>query len=118
MDTGENIDLEVDEIIINHGYTSQASNLARCGLVMDEGMITMNQRGETNLPGIFTAGDCAIREGKVRLIAGAFNDAIVAVNSAKTYVEPTAAGMGYVSSHNELFREKNRDLEKSDSLKG
>lgn len=116
--TGENIKLEVDEIIVSHGYTSQASNLARCGLDMDEGMIAMNQRGETNIPGIFTAGDCAIREGKVRLIAGAFNDAIVAVNSAKTYVEPTAAGMAYVSSHNELFREKNRDLEKSDSLKG
>ena len=116
--TGENIRLEVDEVIISHGYTSQASNLARCGLVMNEGLVAMNQLGETNMPGIFTAGDCAEREGKVRLIAGAFNDAIVAVNSAKTYVEPTAAGMAYVSSHNELFREKNRDLEKSDSLKG
>ena len=51
-DTGENIVLEVDEMIISHGYTSQVSNLARCGLVMDDGMIAMNQLGETNIPGI------------------------------------------------------------------
>ncbi|WP_434756503.1 NAD(P)/FAD-dependent oxidoreductase [Paenibacillus amylolyticus] len=108
--TGENIRLEVDEVIISHGYTSQTSNIARCGLVMNEGVISMNHLGETNISGVFTAGDCANREGKVRLIAGAFNDAIVAVNSAKIYVEPTADEMAYVSSHNELFREKNRDL--------
>ncbi|WP_342551636.1 NAD(P)/FAD-dependent oxidoreductase [Paenibacillus sp. FSL R7-0652] len=108
--TNEVMRLDVDDVIISHGYTSHVSNLSRCGLAMEEGMIGMNQLAETNVPGIFTAGDCASREGKVRLIAGAFNDAIVAVNSAKMYVEPAAAGMAYVSSHNELFREKNRAL--------
>ncbi|MGQ8872954.1 NAD(P)/FAD-dependent oxidoreductase [Paenibacillus sp. TSA_86.1] len=109
--TGETTRLEVDEVIVSHGYTSHVSNLAGCGLELHEGMIGMNQLAETNVPGIFTAGDCATREGKVRLIAGAFNDAVVAVNSAKMYLEPSAAGMAYVSSHNELFREKNRALE-------
>ncbi|MBB6022648.1 thioredoxin reductase (NADPH) [Paenibacillus sp. JGP012] len=108
--TGETIRLDVDEVIVSHGYTSHVSNLARCGLDMQEGMLVMNQLAETSVPGIFTAGDCATREGKVRLIAGAFNDAIVAVNSAKRFLEPNAAGMAYVSSHNELFREKNRAL--------
>ncbi|PYE51265.1 NAD(P)/FAD-dependent oxidoreductase [Paenibacillus barcinonensis] len=108
--TGESLRLDVDEVIVSHGYTSHVSNLARCGLDMHEGMFVMNPLAETSVPGIFTAGDCAMREGKVRLIAGAFNDAIVAVNSAKKYLEPDAAGMAYVSSHNELFREKNRAL--------
>ncbi|MCK6076446.1 NAD(P)/FAD-dependent oxidoreductase [Paenibacillus silvae] len=108
--TGETVRLDVDEVIVSHGYTSHVSNLARCGLDMHEGMLVMNQWAETSVPGIFTAGDCAMREGKVRLIAGAFNDAIVAVNGAKKFLEPAAAGMAYVSSHNELFREKNRAL--------
>ncbi|MNP72840.1 Ferredoxin--NADP reductase [compost metagenome] len=77
---------------------------------MSEGMIVMSQLAETNVPGIFSAGDCATHESKVRLIAGAFNDAIVAVNSAKQYLNPKAPKMAYVSSHNDIFREKNRHI--------
>lgn len=110
VDTGENVLLEVDEIVVSHGYTSHASGLARCGLEMSEGMIVMSQLAETNVPGIFSAGDCATHESKVRLIAGAFNDAIVAVNSAKQYLNPKAPKMAYVSSHNDIFREKNRHI--------
>ncbi|MEC0127646.1 NAD(P)/FAD-dependent oxidoreductase [Paenibacillus pabuli] len=108
--TGENILLEVDEIVVSHGYTSHVSDIARCGLEMSEGMIVMSRFAETNIPGIFSAGDCATHESKVRLIAGAFNDAIVAVNSAKQYLNPQAPQMAYVSSHNDLFREKNRQI--------
>lgn len=108
--TGKDILLEVDEVVVSHGYTSHVSELVRCGLEMSEGMIVMSRFAETNVPGIFSAGDCATHESKVRLIAGAFNDAIVAVNSAKQYLNPKAPQMAYVSSHNDLFREKNRQI--------
>ncbi|WP_440109692.1 NAD(P)/FAD-dependent oxidoreductase [Paenibacillus sp. QZ-Y1] len=110
MHSQENVLLDVDEVVVSHGYKSNVSDLASCGLVMNDGTILMSQLAETSIPGIFAAGDCATHDSKVRLIAGAFNDAIVAVNSAKKYLTPEAPDMAYVSSHNELFREKNRHI--------
>ncbi len=108
-----NVVLEVDDVVISHGYKSNLSDLASCGLKMDDGMVLMSHQAETSLPGVFAAGDCSTHESKVRLIAGAFNDAIVAVNSAKQYLKPDAPKMAYVSSHNEIFREKNRQIPSS-----
>ncbi|MDF2652942.1 MAG: FAD-dependent pyridine nucleotide-disulfide oxidoreductase, partial [Paenibacillus sp.] len=65
---------------------------------------------ETNQPGIFAAGDFVNYTSKVNLIAGAFSDAVLAVNSVKLYLDPQAARMAYVSSHNDRFKEKNRAL--------
>ncbi|WP_458462948.1 FAD-dependent oxidoreductase, partial [Paenibacillus sp.] len=110
MESQDNAVLEVDEVVISHGYKSNLSDLASCGLEMNDGMVLMSHHSETSLRGVFAAGDCATHESKVRLIAGAFNDAIVAVNSAKQYMTPDAPKMAYVSSHNEIFREKNRQI--------
>ncbi|WP_405170022.1 NAD(P)/FAD-dependent oxidoreductase [Paenibacillus sp. FSL H8-0280] len=110
MESQENVLLDVDEVVVSHGYKSNLSDLASCGLEMDDGMVLMSQHAHTNLPGIFAAGDCATHDSKVRLIAGAFNDAILAVNSAKKYLTPDAPMMAYVSSHNEIFREKNKQI--------
>ncbi|MBY0116105.1 NAD(P)/FAD-dependent oxidoreductase [Paenibacillus xylanexedens] len=110
MESQDNVFLDVDEVVISHGYKSNLSDLVSCGLAMDDGMVLMSHHAQTSLSGVFAAGDCATHESKVRLIAGAFNDAIVAVNSAKQYMTPGAPKMAYVSSHNEIFREKNRQI--------
>ena len=49
---------------------------------------------------------------KLHLIAGAFQDAANAVNSAKRFIEPEAHRSAMVSSHNEVFKERNRELVK------
>ncbi|MFP3803325.1 hypothetical protein, partial [Paraburkholderia sp. SIMBA_027] len=49
-------------------------------------------------------------DGKVNLLVGAFQDAVNAVNSAKKYIEPTAESIGIVSSHNEKFKEQNKQI--------
>ncbi|MNV53645.1 Ferredoxin--NADP reductase [compost metagenome] len=59
---------------------------------------------------MFAAGDFAHHESKLRLIAGAFTDAALAVNSAKLYIDPSADKVAYVSSHNDKFKEKNKAL--------
>ncbi|WP_237163390.1 hypothetical protein [Paenibacillus sp. BIHB 4019] len=64
----------------------------------------------TSVSGIFGAGDFITYGSKVRLIAGAFNDAVLAVNSAKLYLEPAASDMAGVSSHNARFFDKNKAL--------
>jgi thioredoxin reductase (NADPH) len=47
---------------------------------------------ETNMPGVFVAGDIAAAEGtvKLNLIAVGFAQAAVAVNVAKNYIDPKA----------------------------
>ncbi|MBP1963867.1 hypothetical protein J2Z65_003088 [Paenibacillus aceris] len=45
-------------------------------------------------------------------IAGAFHDAANAVNKAKQYIQPGANKFAMVSSHNEVFKERNRELVK------
>ena len=42
----------------------------------------MNQIGETNLPGVFAAGDVAGYEGKITLITVGFSEAALAANHA------------------------------------
>jgi len=44
------------------------------------------------------------------LIAGAFADAALAVNSAKLYMDPEASKAAYASSHNDRFKGKNKAL--------
>ena len=58
------------------------------------------------------AGDILNHEGKLHLIAGSFQDAVNAVNNAKRYIMPGAYGYGIVSSHNDIFKDKKRELVK------
>ena len=51
-----------------------------------------------------------IAGSKIHLIAGAYQDALHAVNSAKAYLDPTANPTARVSSHNETFDERNREI--------
>ncbi|WP_425325121.1 NAD(P)/FAD-dependent oxidoreductase [Paenibacillus dendritiformis] len=110
IESGEAERIEVDAVIVNHGLKSDFSGIAEWGLEMDHWNVYTGSKLETNMPGIYAAGDFASFPSKVNLIAGAFTDAALAVNSAKLYLEPEAHYMAYVSSHNERFAEKNRAL--------
>ncbi|MEK3878658.1 MULTISPECIES: NAD(P)/FAD-dependent oxidoreductase [unclassified Paenibacillus] len=110
IQTGEHEQLEVDAVIVNHGLRSDFGPLKDWGLDMGEWCANVSGKLETNLPGIFAAGDFVDHESKVRLIAGTFTDAVLALNSAKLYMDPTAEKVAYVSSHNDRFKEKNKAL--------
>jgi len=112
---GSKIQLSVDEVIINHGYERDKELTSNSGLnieMVDEYCIAGTPMSETSVPGLFAAGDILSHEGKLHLIAGAFQDAANAVNKAKQYIAPDAYGHGMVSSHNDIFKEKNRELVK------
>ncbi|AZB41073.1 NAD(P)/FAD-dependent oxidoreductase [Bacillus sp. FJAT-42376] len=113
LETGETADLNVDDVIINHGYEQDTSLLKNSGLqieMADDFYIAGNSTSETSVEGIYAAGDIISYEGKVNLIAGCFQDAANAVNKAKQYIEPTAQKFAMVSSHNEVFQKRNRQL--------
>ncbi|OAB40115.1 NAD(P)/FAD-dependent oxidoreductase [Paenibacillus glacialis] len=114
-ENGNKIQLSVDEVIINHGYERDKELTSNSGLnieMADEYGIAGSPMSETSVPGIYAAGDILNHEGKLHLIAGAFQDAANAVNKAKQYIMPEAYGHGMVSSHNDLFKDKNRELVK------
>ncbi|MGO4949392.1 MULTISPECIES: NAD(P)/FAD-dependent oxidoreductase [Paenibacillus] len=110
VDTGEIQVLNVDAVIVNHGLKSDFGPLRDWGLDMGEWHARVSEKLETNLPGIFAAGDFVEYGSKLYLIAGTFTDAALALNSAKLYIDPAADKAAYVSSHNSRFKEKNREL--------
>ncbi|GEB35826.1 MULTISPECIES: NAD(P)/FAD-dependent oxidoreductase [Brevibacillus] len=111
--TGEVEELAIDEVIINHGYERDRSLLQNSHVNLEmanEYFLAGTTTGATSEPGIFAAGDVISYDGKVHLIAGAFHDAANAVNQAKLYIQPEAHESGMVSSHNEIFQSRNREL--------
>lgn len=115
IEDGNVIQLPVDEVIINHGYERDKELTSNSGLnieMANEYSIAGSPLSETSVEGLYAAGDILNHEGKLHLIAGAFQDAANAVNKAKQYVIPDAYEYGMVSSHNEIFKEKNKELVK------
>ncbi|GGD58282.1 NAD(P)/FAD-dependent oxidoreductase [Paenibacillus nasutitermitis] len=110
LETGDSDILDVDAIIVNHGMKSDFGQILEWGLDMGEWHANVSEKLETNLPGVFAAGDFVTYGSKLHLIAGTFTDAALAVNSAKLYMDPAADKVAYVSSHNSRFKEKNKAL--------
>ncbi len=84
--------IPVDCILVNIGFKANLGPISNWGLQMENRSIKVNGRMETNLPGVYAAGDVAIQEGSVKLnlIATGFAQAAIAVNVAKKYVDPKA----------------------------
>ncbi|WP_406687567.1 NAD(P)/FAD-dependent oxidoreductase [Rossellomorea vietnamensis] len=107
--------LSIDEVIINHGYEIDTSLLKNSSLeidMIDQYYIAGTTTSESSIEGLYAAGDILKHEGKVNLIAGAFQDAANAVNKAKQFIQPDANQFAMVSSHNEAFKKRNRELVK------
>lgn len=115
QETGEVLTLAIDEVIINHGYERDKSLLENSPLnidIIDEYYIAGNASSSSSIEGLYAAGDILMHEGKLHLIAGAFQDAANAVNQAKQYIQPDAGKVAMVSSHNDVFKQRNRELVK------
>ncbi|MEW9033543.1 MAG: NAD(P)/FAD-dependent oxidoreductase [Planifilum fimeticola] len=78
--SGETEELEADAV----------GPIQNWGLNIEKGSILVNSKMETNIPGIYAAGDIAHYPGKVKLIAAGFGEAPTAVNNAKQYIDPEA----------------------------
>lgn len=82
--------LDVDELIVNFGFVSSLGPIKDWELEIEKNSIVVNSKMETNIPGIYAAGDICTYEGKVKLIACGFGEAPTAVNNAKAYMDPNA----------------------------
>lgn len=82
--------LEVDAVIVNYGFNSSLGPIANWGIRIEQGSIAVDTRMQSNIPGIFAAGDITTYPGKLKLIAVGFGEAPTAVNNAKVYIDPNA----------------------------
>jgi thioredoxin reductase (NADPH) len=88
--SGETEAIDIDALIVNYGFVSSLGPIQDWELEIDKGSIVVNSRMETNIPGIYAAGDIATYPGKIKLIAVGFGEAPTAVNNAKSYLDPKA----------------------------
>lgn len=109
----EKVSIPVDEVLINHGYNRESSFKFAPELqpeLKDDYYFVGTGKGKLSVDGLFAAGDIISYDEKVNLLVGAFQDAVNAVNSAKKYLEPSAYEYALVSSHNDVFKERNQEL--------
>ncbi len=101
---GENkITLEVDDIICNYGFISSLGPIKDWGIEIEKNSIVVNSKMETNIPGIYAAGDVTTYDGKVKLIVTGFGEGPTAVNNAMRYMNPKARVQPRHSTDMEMF---------------
>ncbi|ARI76698.1 NAD(P)/FAD-dependent oxidoreductase [Halobacillus mangrovi] len=82
--------IDVDDVIVNYGFISSLGPIKDWELEIEKNSIVVNSKMETNIKGIYAAGDICTYPGKVKLIASGFGEGPTAVNNAKAYIDPSA----------------------------
>jgi len=84
--------VDVDAILVNIGFRADLGPIKDWGLQIDGREIRANGKMETNIPGVYVAGDIAgpLDGVKLNLIATGYAQAALAVNVAKAYVDPNS----------------------------
>ncbi|NIK12168.1 NAD(P)/FAD-dependent oxidoreductase [Alkalibacillus almallahensis] len=95
----DTIDVEIDDLIVNYGFISQLGPIKDWGLEIEKNDIVVNTRMETNIEGIYGAGDIITYPGKVKLIASGFGEGPTAVNNAMSRIDPNARLQPKHSTH-------------------
>lgn len=88
--TGKEEKIDIDAILINIGFVINLDFLKAWGFEMEVNAIKVNEKMETNLPGVFAAGDIAAHTAKLKLIATGAAEAATGVNFAVVYLNPSA----------------------------
>jgi thioredoxin reductase (NADPH) len=82
--------IDIDAVLVNVGFNNSLGPIKEWGLEIEGGSIKVDAMMQTNIPGVFAAGDIATFPGKLKLIATGFGEACIAVNFAKHYLDPKA----------------------------
>ncbi|MGD8605313.1 MAG: NAD(P)/FAD-dependent oxidoreductase [Anaerolineales bacterium] len=89
--TDEEMTLDVDSVILSLGFKADLGPIREWGLeTIGRRYVKVDAKMETNLPGVFAAGDVALQEDldPLNLIVVGYGQVTVAVNYAYTLVKP------------------------------
>jgi thioredoxin reductase (NADPH) len=88
---GEVAGIECDELIAAIGFVADLGPLKTWGFDLQKNQIVVDKiTMETNIPGVFAAGDICWYPAKFKLIATGAAEAVTAVNHAVTFMDPGA----------------------------
>jgi len=82
--TGEKSTLDISGIFVAVGFRPNTDYLKNIVTLADNGTIITNEKMETDVPGIYAAGD--IRSSSIRQVAAAVGDGVVAAIYAEQYI--------------------------------
>jgi len=82
------LESEVDEFLVNYGFTSSIGPMKNWGFEVSRNEIPVNTKMETSIPGIYAIGDICTYKGKIKLIATGFGEGPTAINNAMSYINP------------------------------
>jgi len=103
--TDEEREVEADGLLAFLGFKPDLGPIREWGLELERNRILVNHLMETNLEGVWAAGDIVKYEGKLDLIATGFAEAATAVNNAVHYVNPSARINPGHSTSMKIFQE-------------
>jgi ferredoxin/flavodoxin---NADP+ reductase len=88
--TKERTELQVDAVVALLGFKPDLGPIGQWGLELERNTIKVSPLMETNLPGVYAAGDVVKYAGKLELIATGYGEAAIAVNNAVHFLNPKA----------------------------
>ena len=104
-ETNEDTAMEVDAVVALLGFKPDLGPIANWGLELERNTIKVSQLMETNLPGVYGAGDVVHYPGKLELIATGYGEAAIAVNNAVHHINPKARVSPGHSTNLKIFKQ-------------
>ncbi|MSP12457.1 MAG: NAD(P)/FAD-dependent oxidoreductase [Chloroflexi bacterium] len=88
--TKEEQTIDVDAILLNLGFKADIGPIREWGLEVVNRSIVVSGAMETNIPGVYAAGDISDPKNSIQLnlIVTGFAQAAIAVNCAKNFIDP------------------------------
>lgn len=104
-ETDADEEMPVDAVVALLGFKPDLGPVGNWGLELERNTIKVSQLMETNLPGVYAAGDVVHYPGKLELIATGYGEAAVAVNNAVHYINPKARVAPGHSTNLKVFKQ-------------
>lgn len=90
MRSDDEKELDVDDVIVNYGFTSDNKALTSWSLDLEQERhdIVVKNNMQTSVPGVYAIGDGINYDGKIKLIASAFGEAPTAISAVSKQLYP------------------------------
>src|SRR5699024_7404000 len=105
-------------VLVNYGFISSLGPIKDWGLELEKNSIVVDSRMETNIEGIYAAGDINKYEGKVKLIATGFGEAPTAISNAKASIDLKGRIQPLHSTSNMDKRLKEQEVKEKETVRG
>ncbi|MDX2129313.1 MAG: NAD(P)/FAD-dependent oxidoreductase [Chloroherpetonaceae bacterium] len=108
--TNEEEVIEADAVLCNLGFLTNLGPIKHWGLEIQGNGIKVDHNMGVGINGVYAAGDVAAHSAKLKLIATGFGEAAIAVNHAKTVIDPHASFFpGHSSNKDDKKEEKHAE---------